>query len=371
MPIYSAVPSFSPSHAPSLRPSNSPPISPYPTLTRSVFVMYYEGFWSDLPDFSSLIPYKTDYLEYINFVGKDGNFITSGRSDGIGAVFDGYVRFPTAGIWTLYTKSDDGSKLFVDGIEIVNNGGLHGAKEVSGAIEVLYDGEIRHVNATFFERGGRATMIVSWKGPDVSKEPIPPDAWVILKPTNDPSMTPSFSPSHAPSLCHTSQPFVAGIEQNVPKKEIKNRGWKRCFHGTYNNTLDSETIIKRCRGKYIMYGCGEEGNSFWNLVGYGNKTSALTPTTSTTFGTIDGSVQWYFQDNPSIKSIGFAEAGVGLLLNSCDLLKESDPKRLCWHLASEGGGFRCGNATSLNDSADWERAIWVKNSCTGLTNSPL
>ena len=79
---------------------------------------------------------------------------------------------------------------------------------------------------------------------------------------------------------------MAGIERNIYPSEVKNRGWKRCFHGTYNDTLDSERIINRCTGEHIMYGCREEGNSFWNLVGYGNKTKALTPTTSNNFGTI-------------------------------------------------------------------------------------
>jgi alpha-L-fucosidase len=47
-------------------------------------------------------------------------------------VFEGYIKIPKDGFYTFYTNSDDGSKLFIDDIEIVDNDGDHGGTEKSG-----------------------------------------------------------------------------------------------------------------------------------------------------------------------------------------------------------------------------------------------
>jgi hypothetical protein len=48
--------------------------------------------------------------------------------------FEGYIRIDQPALYTFYTNSDDGSKLVIDGIEVVNNDGNHGATEVAGKI---------------------------------------------------------------------------------------------------------------------------------------------------------------------------------------------------------------------------------------------
>ena len=70
---------------------------------------------SVLPDFSGLTPISTGEMLQINLPSTGGAFGTSGLSDDVGAVFTGMIDFPEAGVWTLFTESDDGSKLLVDG----------------------------------------------------------------------------------------------------------------------------------------------------------------------------------------------------------------------------------------------------------------
>ena len=85
-------------------------------------------------------------------------FAGSGLSDDVGAVFEGQIVFPATGVWTLFTDSDDGSRLLVDGVQIVDNDGLHGMRERSGTIQVDQIGP-RNVRVEFFERGGGAGVI--------------------------------------------------------------------------------------------------------------------------------------------------------------------------------------------------------------------
>ena len=54
------------------------------------------------------------------------------RAEKYALQFEGYLKINNDGVYTFSTLSDDGSKLFIDGEEIVNNDGAHGAGEVFG-----------------------------------------------------------------------------------------------------------------------------------------------------------------------------------------------------------------------------------------------
>lgn len=67
----------------------------------------YEGNWLRVPEFDRLAPVRE---------GTVANFDTSviTRPINVGLQFTGYIEIPRTGIYTLFTKSDDGSLLFVD-----------------------------------------------------------------------------------------------------------------------------------------------------------------------------------------------------------------------------------------------------------------
>ena len=56
-----------------------------------------------------------------------------------------------SGVYTLNTRSDDGSILWVDGAEVVNNDGLHGPRTRSGRIRL--SAGWHRVRIAFFENG--------------------------------------------------------------------------------------------------------------------------------------------------------------------------------------------------------------------------
>ena len=65
-------------------------------------------------------------------------------------------------MWTLFTESDDGSKLMVDGTLVVDIDGLHGM--VEWAAQSKWPSRARSPWVEFFERGGGAVLIVVGKG---------------------------------------------------------------------------------------------------------------------------------------------------------------------------------------------------------------
>ena len=86
----------------------------------------------------------------------------------------GIIHIPTAGNWTFYLRSDDGSKLWIDDVEIVDNQGHHGMQERSGT--VWLDAGEHELRTEFFEHGGYAGLEFKWEGPGLSKQTVPTNA---------------------------------------------------------------------------------------------------------------------------------------------------------------------------------------------------
>ena len=83
------------------------------------------------------------------------------------------------GFYTFFTSSDDGSKLFIDGVEIVDNDGIHAVQERSGSI-ILEQG-LHPITILFFQGGGGAILRASYSGPSITKTQLP---FNILYPQN-------------------------------------------------------------------------------------------------------------------------------------------------------------------------------------------
>lgn len=144
----------------------SPAVNPANTLN-GLDYKYYEGSWSVLPNFASLTPVKTGIVN--NF-----DLSIANRTDQFGVEFTGYISVPADGIYTFYTTSDDGSKLWIDNRVVVDNDGLHGAIEKSGSIG-LKAGK-HYLRAQFFEQAGNQVFAVGYESAGMIKQLIPASA---------------------------------------------------------------------------------------------------------------------------------------------------------------------------------------------------
>lgn len=128
---------------------------------------YYEGTWDALPNFNSITAVKTGNVTNFSLSPRNTNDLFAFR-------FVGYVTIPADGIYTFYTKSDDGSKLFIGTTEVVNNDNLHGSLEKSGTIGLKAG---KHaITVTYFEKTGGEILEVSYSGPNLAKALIPASA---------------------------------------------------------------------------------------------------------------------------------------------------------------------------------------------------
>jgi glucose/arabinose dehydrogenase len=128
---------------------------------------YYEGSWNNLPNFSGLTPVKTGTVTHFSLTPRNGN-------DNFAFRFTGYVQVPTNGLYTFYTSSDDGSRLYIGSTLVVNNDGQHASRELAGTIRLRAG---KHaLTVTYFERTGKEVLNVSYAGPGIAKRAIPATA---------------------------------------------------------------------------------------------------------------------------------------------------------------------------------------------------
>jgi hypothetical protein len=87
--------------------------------------------------------------------------------------FSGFIQIDKPGKYTFYTQSDDGSKLYIDGKEVVNNDGNHGVQEETGSVELTAG---KHtIRVDYYNNGGGFWLDAFYKGPGVTKQLIPAD----------------------------------------------------------------------------------------------------------------------------------------------------------------------------------------------------
>ncbi|MBN1339037.1 MAG: chitobiase/beta-hexosaminidase C-terminal domain-containing protein [Bacteroidales bacterium] len=126
---------------------------------------YYEGDWRYLPDFEAITPVRS---------GTVPNFDIHGihtREDNFAIRFRGYIDIPQDGMYTFYSRSDDGTKIYIGDLPIVDNDGTHGPVEESG--DVNLQKEMHNMEVQYFESTLGQEMYISYEGPGISKAEIP------------------------------------------------------------------------------------------------------------------------------------------------------------------------------------------------------
>lgn len=94
-----------------------------------------------------------------------------GDRDNFSIRYTGFIQIDTPGSYTFYTTSDDGSKLYINGTQVVNNDGAHSSQERSGNITLTTG--LHDIQVLFFENGGGENLSVAYQGPSISKQNIP------------------------------------------------------------------------------------------------------------------------------------------------------------------------------------------------------
>lgn len=116
------------------------------------------------------VPDATAVSETIGFKSHDDFKVAvpDMPHDKVAAVWNGYIKIETAGLYTFKTVSDDGSHLWIKNSMIVDNSGLHAPAAKEGVMNLAAG--YFEMTADFFENGGGEYMEVMYSGPDTGGE---------------------------------------------------------------------------------------------------------------------------------------------------------------------------------------------------------
>lgn len=129
--------------------------------------------WTALPSFENLRA-ASEWNTYEFNLNRDQlNALLEDDNTCFSVLFTGYIQIDQAGKYRFYSSSDDGSKLFINGKEVVDNDGEHGLIEESGSIE-LKAGRYP-IRLEYYNSHGGFWLDAFYAGPGIPKQLIPAD----------------------------------------------------------------------------------------------------------------------------------------------------------------------------------------------------
>jgi len=139
-----------------------------------------QGGLSNLPEFSGLgPPDAVGVRPHLNYPPTSGIVFGNplGLYDHIAVQFVGQLVIPRDAEYHFWLSSDDGSRLFIDDVEVILNDGLHGNKTVGGGMHLTPG--IHVIRVEFFEHGGGIALTLEWASRGQwSREVVPASAFM-------------------------------------------------------------------------------------------------------------------------------------------------------------------------------------------------
>ena len=134
-------------------------------LKPTVRYTYYEGNFESIPDADQLEPKaegETIGLD-LSVAQRRNNYLIE---------FLAYLRVERSTNYNFHLTSDDGSRLWIDGKEVVANDGVHGALTAVGRA-YLTEG-VHEVTVALFNAGGDAELRIEYQGGGVARQLLDP-----------------------------------------------------------------------------------------------------------------------------------------------------------------------------------------------------
>lgn len=141
----------------------------------------YEGSYNKLPNFAELKPVAQGETS-----GFDVTFVPN--KDNFALRFQGTINLTRDGDYRFQLSSDDGSRLFIDGQQVVDHDGIHAPGTKDGSTKLKAG---RHtITVDYFEQAGGEELNVVIEGGGLSKQPL--ENILVVEKQPKPSDKPQF-----------------------------------------------------------------------------------------------------------------------------------------------------------------------------------
>ena len=122
--------------------------------------------WDELNPNYAKIDKQVDFLPTVGPFNNIHDFV-----DDFAVRWTGQIKIVNPGQYKFYIKSDDGSRLYLDGNLVINNDGLNVTRESHCTINLGVG--MHDIDIWYFERASDAGIIFSWKKPSSVKAVVP------------------------------------------------------------------------------------------------------------------------------------------------------------------------------------------------------
>jgi hypothetical protein len=119
---------------------------------------------SSVNDMNKRKPVRTVCLAQLNIAPRHMGLGLPGLdiSEWFGLDIRFTLNVPQEGSWDFVLLTDDGSILYVDDVQVIDNDGLHGADAVMGTVNNLTKGQ-HNIRVRYFQGPGDGALMMGWK----------------------------------------------------------------------------------------------------------------------------------------------------------------------------------------------------------------
>lgn len=104
-------------------------------------------------------------LPQLNYKVGDGEVLTSGKEDLVGAWIDGFIHLEKTGTYTFTAEQNDGLRLLIGGVKLHEDGNVL-ADRFSPALEVKIEKSGWYpISLLYFEKRNTSTLQLFWQPP--------------------------------------------------------------------------------------------------------------------------------------------------------------------------------------------------------------
>jgi hypothetical protein len=254
-----------------------------PVLNGITEEVYYFQQNKNLPDFKDRKPNQVRVVDEVEPRScaedkHDGLFNENFYHEwNVAIVWTGHVLIQKSGEYEFKITSDDGSKLWVSKDEhgekllVVDNGGLHGAKDKQGKAEL--ETGFHRLRMVYWQKGGGACAQLMVKGPDTDDDWVVPDKDMLFRDAGFNPIDDLFAGLQEEQFYFSQGNELSGLAgkpnkiRNVKVVNYANRGGGKRFSG-FSRDHDfavrwTGSVKVKNTGTYSFYLNSDDGSAMW------------------------------------------------------------------------------------------------------------
>ena len=173
-----------------------------------------KGLRGEYYDNANLTGFKKAHVSRtVDFSWGTGSPDTAIAPNTFSARWSGQVQPKTSGVYTFYTHSDDGIRLWVNGRRLINNWTKHAVSENKGTIKLIA-GQKYDIKLEYYENTGSTTAKLLWSSPNQAKKVIP-QSQLFSAPIDSTPPTAVLRVTNINTVGRTTYDFTVTYSDNV------------------------------------------------------------------------------------------------------------------------------------------------------------